>query len=189
MKGKNLIAEKYAGAIFELAKAQNMIEEIGKQLSLVQKTFSGHDDLGALIFHPRVQKQDKKEILSKVFPYNEIIVLNFLFLLIDKGRLNLLDDIIYHYYFLKDQQDNILRVQVKTARELPKDLMKMLQKKLEENYQKKVKLDLIVQPKIIGGMVLQIGDLLIDGSIERGLQKLEDKLKEIQVSQLGVNGG
>jgi len=92
------LANKYAVAIFELAKEENQLEAYGDQLAEVSQTIAGQADLKAFINNPQVQPQAKKELLSKLFKEGlASSVYNFIMLLIDKRRESILEEIAGRY--------------------------------------------------------------------------------------------
>lgn len=189
MKGSSSVAERYAQAFFDLALEQDCLEPLEEDLRESARRIEEYEDLRNLLYHPRVRLEDKKEVLQKVMDFCHPLTLNLLCLLVDKGRIVELEGICRYFQELHQAQKNLMSVQVRTARPLPADLEQVLQERLQKLLQKEIQLHTIEDPTIIGGMVLKIGDLQIDGSIARGLDKLKETLSRIQVSQLGVHEG
>ncbi|MBP3231182.1 MAG: ATP synthase F1 subunit delta [Anaerovibrio sp.] len=171
------LARKYGVAIFEIAKEDNKLEEYGKELAQVSKDLFSHADLKGFLTNPQVQPQAKKDILSKLVQ-GEISDLMFKFLLlsVDKRRIVLLEAINECYQELSNKERGIVIADVTSAFDLKEDLRQSLGKKLEEVTGKKVQLRLHNDKRIIGGVVVKLGDKRIDGSVTGRLQALKAEL-------------
>jgi len=183
----NQLATKYAQAIFELAAESKMLEQVERELQLVASTIDNYSDLSTLIYHPRVLGQAKKETITKIFASDVAdIVLKFLLLLVDKRRETVLPAIIREYVKLANEARNIVEAQVTVAMPLDSDQEKALINKLGLVTGKTIVLKTQIDKAIIGGVIVQIGDKLIDGSIARQLQILKKTLLNTEVTGIGV---
>lgn len=171
------LANKYAVAIFELAKEENQLEAYGTQLEEVADVIASQADLKAFVQNPQVQPQAKKEILTKLFKEDlASTVYNFIMLLIDKRRESLLAEIVALYQTLSNEARNIVKADVTVAALLNKEQEAGLVAKLEQVIGKKVLIRTHVDKSILGGVIVKIGDKLIDGSIVRQMQSLQKQL-------------
>ncbi|QJW44831.1 F0F1 ATP synthase subunit delta [bacterium BFN5] len=173
----NQLAQTYAQAIYEIAADKGMLDEVQAQLEAVQATVSGHAELNALLNHPLVPPQAKKETVTKIFT-GELadFVSNFLLLLIDKRRETLLTAIIGEYINIANQTRNIEVAEVTTAKPLTDSQRDALAAKLSKVTGSKIILKLHIDEQILGGVVVKIGERLIDGSIVRQLKSLKTAL-------------
>ncbi|SJZ48062.1 F0F1 ATP synthase subunit delta [Selenihalanaerobacter shriftii] len=184
----NQIAKRYSQALFELAVEKSKVKELQDDLIEVLDTIEEHEELNEVIYHPRISREDKKSLLDELFGSKiSQTLLNFLKLLIDKRREKTLEAILDQYIELANQENKILEIEVETAVELSDDNSVKLKEKLEELTNTEVILDIKINPELIGGLVLKIGDKVIDGSLHKYLQVMKDNLTKIEVSQLGVN--
>lgn len=181
--------KRYGQAFFTLAREHDVIETLQSDLERLIYLWEEEKDLKGLLYHPRITRDAKKEVLSRLGEDSHPLTANLLLLLADKGRLTLLPEIGQVFAELKDVHYNIMPVEVRVARPLPQDLEERLLQKLQKATGKDIQLEVKVDQSIIGGMVLKVGDILIDGSLQRGLEKLREQLSRIQVSQIGVNNG
>ena len=182
----NQLAATYAQAIFELARDKNALEQVEKELLLVQDTLSTQADLAALLYHPRVPGQAKKDTIKKVFaPELSEFVCHFLLLLVDKRRETALTGIVRQYVALANKARNIVEAEVTTARALTAVEQEKLGAKLSKVTGRTVILKRTVDQAIIGGVIVKIGDKLIDGSIVRQLKALEQALVRSE-AKIGV---
>ena len=184
---QNQIAKKYSQALFSLAEEDDMFVKFKNDLNEIKEIISEHDDFRNVLFNPRIQNEEKKKVLKRVFS-GEVSerIFNFINLLIEKRRIFYIEFIIDQFNKLVNDREDILEVEVVSAIELENDLQKKLKKKLEKEMNYKVVLNNTVDPEILGGLVLKIGDKIIDGSIQHELNTLKDKIEKIPVSKLGV---
>lgn len=173
-----LIADRYAEALVKIAKDGKLtFEKISENLNLIKDILTQSKDLNEVLINPLVSVEDKKEIIEKVFS-NEvnILIINFLKVLVDKNRFDAFDEILNSYNKSLDDINNIARIKVTSAVEMSEDARKKLKVKLEEKTRKNVILDLSINSDIIAGLVIKIGDNVIDMSLKH---KLEDLSKSI----------
>lgn len=181
------IARKYSQALFMLGKEQNNLSPFQQELGIVWKVISGQKELKSILFDNRLLPEEKKKVLKRAFSKNiSKPVLSFIFLLIDKRREEYLEAIIKEFAGLVNRQLGILEVEVISAVGLTDALERKLEKKLVELFEKKIKVKNIVDPAIMGGVIIKTGDNMIDGSIRSRLNSLGKKLEQIPASKLGV---
>ncbi len=185
----NKAAFKYGQGLFELVKEEETIDDILTELKEVLDVIDQNQDLFNLLYHPRFGKKQKKEILTKIFKA-EISkhLLNFLHLLIDKNRIEHLAEIYQELKHLIEVErgEASLTVEVESPIELDDSRSDKLKAKLEKMLDKEVELAVNIKPQLLGGLVLKIGDKVIDGSLEKQLKSLKDNIKSVEVSKLGV---
>ena len=184
---KNEIAVKYSQALLDIGKENNNLVDINKDLNQFWEIVQQHEDLKHTLFHQRILPEEKKAVLKEIFG-DEInkYVLNFLKLLIDKRRIQFIEFIIKRFKKLVNKQEHIMEVEVISAISLEDNMVTKLKQKLDQFLDYKVIIKEKCDPSIIGGLVLKIGNYIIDGSIENRLTELEEKLDQIPVSELGV---
>lgn len=171
------LANKYAKAIFEVAQDDGKINEYGTELKTVASEIDAHKELSSFLVNPQIQPKAKKDLCAKLFQEEiSISVYNFLMLLIDKRREVLLQEIVREYQTLSNAAQNIIHAEVTVASALNEKQQAKLIEKLEESTGKKVVVRTKIDQSIIGGVVVQIGDRLIDGSIVRQMQSLQKQL-------------
>lgn len=181
----NQIVEKYSQSLFELAIEKNKSSDIQQELNRMVETIKNHEDLNKVIYHPRMSQQDKKELVEKIFD-DEIskVLLNFFKLLVDKRRERFIEPIAEKYIELMNQKNELLEVEVKSAVELSSQNKGQLKEKLEKVTDKEVELQIEVDSSLIGGLVLKIGDKVVDGSLAKHLEVMKNDLTKLEV---GVN--
>lgn len=183
----NQLALKYAQAIYELSAEKKLLDQVEAQLRLVESTIDTHSDLATLIYHPRVLAKAKKETIKKIFSADVAdFVLKFLMLLIDKRRETILPGIIREFVKLANIARDIVEAEVTTAVPLDQDQQSALMTKLGIVTGKTIILKMQINKAIIGGVVVKIGDKLIDGSIARQLETLKHALLNNEVTGIEV---
>ena len=173
-----LIAQRYSDALVELAKDGKLtFDEINKDLNTIKEILNNSKDLDAFLKTPLVSAEDKIEVIGKIFAQeiNPLIV-NFLKLIVEKNRFETLDEILTAFAEAKDNENNIKRVSVTSAIEMNEEAKEKLKNKLENKLNKNVIIDLNINPDIIAGLIIKIGDNVIDMSLKH---KLEDLSKNI----------
>ncbi len=181
------LADKYALAIFSLAEEQNSVDAIYNRLLEIKNVFADNSELHGFINNPLVPKKSKKEVLQTVFAGNiEDILLNFILVLVDKNRIALYDVICKAYLGLLNERNGILEVKVTTARPLSAEQEDQVKNKVGRLLNKDIVLNKRVDSKIMGGIIIQIGDKLVDGSIARRLNDIGRSIKSIDMREIGV---
>jgi F-type H+-transporting ATPase subunit delta len=177
------VAKKYAGALFDLANEEEDLETILDEFSEVATLVQENDELNQMLGHPGLDYHQKKEILGELFSDKlSTTLFNFLQLLIDKKREVYLTEIYNSFKQLVDEEQNKLIVAVTAPIELSTKYQTKLTDKLQTILDKEIELEIEVDPDLIGGLVLKIGDKIIDGSVQNYLQEIELDLQTLEVS-------
>lgn len=172
-----IVAKRYSSALMKLASSDAELNGIYENLVLVYETIDSSVEMKEFISHPSIAKSDKKEVLAEIFG-NKISkdVLNFLYILLDRNRIFALGAVINSLRDLMNKKYNILVIRAISAVELSDEMKAKLKSKLETIYQKQINLDTKVDENLIAGMVLKIGDKIIDGSVKTRLDSMKRAL-------------
>lgn len=171
------LARKYSSAIFELAQDEGKLVPYGEELAGVYKDLESVPGIWGYFSNPELQRSDKKALIKKLFEWElSEDVYHFLLLLVDKRRMSLFPAIVSQYEELSNEARHIVVADVTTARTLSKEQKDKLEDKLEVVTGKTVKVRLHEDPKIIGGVIVRIGDKRIDGSVTGKLSALAGEL-------------
>jgi F-type H+-transporting ATPase subunit delta len=173
------VARRYAEAALELAEEQKKGERIAGDLELVAKAIRESREFLALLKSPVLTKEKKRTVISAVFKSRlSSFSLGFLNLVLDKGREDLLGDIIQEFFRLRDERLGIAVLEVRAATELTKTQQQAIVKRFEEITRKKVRASFSIDKDLKGGFVARVGDTVYDGSVQRQLQLLRERFAE-----------
>ena len=177
---EELVAKRYSNALFEVALEGKTLDKTGEELSVITEALKDHQDLFKALKSPLIKPVEKKEIMKSIFETHlSKEILNFVFVLIDKNRSGALPEIGAEYHRLLALHNNTIEAVATTAVSMTKEQITELTEKLTKTSGKTVTLANKVDPSIIGGVFIQMGDKIIDGTLKRRLTEIEDRLKEI----------
>ena len=166
------IASVYARSLFEVAKEQGKLDEVREQLGQVADAINDDHELQVFFFSPYFSTEEKKEGLGKVLDGADPAVLNFLELLVEKHRTPALFRIRRAYDELWEHENKLLPVTITSAVELDEDVARRIGEQIGEQTGQRVELTQTVDPDIIGGLVLRVGNSILDASIRNRLDNL-----------------
>lgn len=176
------LAVGYLQALFELARAKNQFQQTVDDLGTVAGIFRENAQLRKVILHPSVTRGEKTRLVENIFaPHLSPLVRNFLLLIITKRREKILDDILEQYQAVADSVSGTCRAVVQTAMPLSDERLIRLKAALVAVTKKTVEVETRVTPEILGGVVVRIGNKVIDGSIVTRLNNLRRRLVETGV--------
>jgi len=176
------VAGRYAEALLRTAKPAGTLVACAESYAGVLEVMAASRELVIFLDSPQVREQEKKEVLKKVFgPHLEPVLLDFFNLLLDRNRIDKLRDIGEVFAELVETDQGLVRASVVTAVALPADLETKLRDKLAHVTGKSVILDKKVDPAVIGGVRVTLGDRVIDGTVRTNLDRLRKTLATAQV--------
>jgi F-type H+-transporting ATPase subunit delta len=166
------IARVYARSLFEVAKEQDTLDEVREQLGEIADAVSGDRELQVFFFSPYFSTEEKKDGLRKVIEGADPAVLNFLELLVEKHRMPALFRIRRVYDELWEHENKLLPVEITSAVELDEEIARRIGDQIGQQTGQRVELTKTVDPDIIGGLVLRVGNSILDASIRTRLETL-----------------
>ena len=166
------IATVYARSLFEVAKEQDKLDEVREQFGQIADAISADRELQVFFFSPYFSTEEKKDGLRKVIDGAEPAVLNFLELLVENHRSPAIFRIRTEYDQLWEHENKLLPVEITSAIELDDDIAKRIGDQIGEQTGQRVELTKTVDPDIIGGLVLRVGNSILDASIRNRLDNL-----------------
>lgn len=166
------IAEVYARSLFEVAKEEGKLDTVREQLGQVADVLHESRDLQVFFFSPYFSSEEKVEGLDKAISDADETVRNFLQLLVEKHRMPALFRIRQRFEALWQDENKILPVQITSAIELDEQTVTNIGNRIGERTGRKVELRSDVDPNILGGIVLQVGNNVLDASIRNRLENL-----------------
>jgi ATP synthase F1 delta subunit len=171
----------YGTALFEAASAAGRAPEVARDLVAIRDALEGNADVTRILYNPAFPARGKKGILLQLATGADALVQNLLQLLVDNGRLTALSDIVDWYSARVREAEQQLDVELITAVPVVDDEADRLRERLAEASGKDVTLRRRVDPAVVGGIVLRIGDNLIDASVRGRLEGLRIALRQARI--------
>jgi F-type H+-transporting ATPase subunit delta len=172
------IARVYADALFGAAKAKGKLDAIREQLGAFADALAENREMQLFFFSPYFSSAEKQAGLKRAIAGAEPELLNFLELLIEKHRMPVLFRIRRQYDSLWDKENKRLGVTVTSAVELDPEVAERIGTEIEQQTGNKVELQSKVDPEILGGLVVQVGNMVLDTSIRNRLEKLRKSVAQ-----------
>jgi F-type H+-transporting ATPase subunit delta len=173
----NPVSRVYAEALFRAAKGRGAVDDINDSLHGLADVMRTHPEFHHFLGAPMIDVPRKKAAVIKALQGNvDPLIVDFLCLLIDKDRTEALAGVVQQFRVLADADAGRVRVGTTTAQPLSEGQSAALLESLRQVLHSDCTLEATVDPGLIGGMVLRIGDKLYDGSVRRSLQRVGDTL-------------
>jgi len=171
------VARRYARALFELAQEKGQIDQVDRELGLVVAMIDTNPQFKAVMSDVLLAPEVKTDLVRKLFEGKlSPLVTNFLLVVIRKRRESYFQLMYRSFVDLANEARGIVEVEVRSAVPLPDETVQTLEQKLVVRLGKQVKFQTQVAPELIGGLVVRVGDQLMDGSIKTRLQRMRDRL-------------
>jgi ATP synthase F1 delta subunit len=166
------IAEVYARSLFEVAQEHDALDRIHDELGEFVDAMNESGDLRVFFFSPYFSSQEKKEGIDKVIDDADENFVRFLELLAERHRMPVIFRIRHRFDELWREENKLLPVTVTSAVDLDSELVDGLGKKIEEQTGRHIELSSRVNPDVLGGIVLQVGNMVLDASVRNRLEQL-----------------
>jgi len=179
MENKQLI-KKYALSIYSIGKKENVLEEIESGIRVVDFLYKQSSIFRYFLLTKKISEKNKKLILLDILKDRcSTYVLELIHIIIEKGDIKSLSAIINRFFVFVSNEADIIPVRIITPSALDNNTNKDLIEKIESKLNKKVNVKNEVDPKIIGGVKLMIGNKVIDGSVSHQLRKIKNALEQV----------
>jgi F-type H+-transporting ATPase subunit delta len=176
------VATRYAQALLDTSRKAGVLEGVAESFAAVAALYAERPELESFLEGPQVADREKEQLLDNVFGGQiEPVLLHFFHLLLAKGRIEHLADIQTAFQELVEVDQGFVRVRVVTAVPLAEDLERDLVDRLTLLTGKKITLRKRVDPSVIGGVCVSMGDQVIDGTIQTNLTKMRARLSAADV--------
>jgi len=170
------IAEVYARALFEVAEERDLLDPIHDELTQFSDALSENRQLQTFFFSPYFSTEEKKAGLKKAVTGADPAFMNFLEALIERHRMPALFRIKDRYQDMWEDARDLLPVEVTSAIELDSSTVASIGKRIGEQTKRTVELKSTVDPDILGGIVLRVGNVILDASIRNRLEQLRKQV-------------
>jgi len=179
MKDK-IVIKRYAEAFLGFAKNNIGFERAIEQLKDLKLIVSSHPELLEFLCYPEISLKEKSQVIDKVLAGFTRELKEFLKLLVEKRRIDYLIEIC-DYVRIKYSRGEAIEAVLRSSYPLDLEILEELKTKLEKKIGRKLNLFLDLDPDLLGGIQIRIGNVLIDGSVRRRLDELREKLMTVQV--------
>jgi ATP synthase F1 delta subunit len=166
------IAQVYSRSLFQVAKEHDELDEIHEQLGQFADALDESRELQMFFFSPYFSSQEKKEAIQKIVDDGNERFVNFLELVAERHRMPAVFRIRREFDELWRKENKLLPVKITSAIELDEDLVRSIGERIEDQTGQRIELDANVDPDVIGGLVLRVGNKVMDASVRGRLERL-----------------
>jgi F-type H+-transporting ATPase subunit delta len=173
----SMVAKRYALALFQIAKEQQLLEVVEEELRVVKEVIQYNNELKAVLKSSKLPLAKKKEILRTAFASLNSYVVNTLLILIDRHREDEIIEVANQFFELANDEKGLAEADVYSTRELSEAEREAISAVFAPKVGKKsLRIENIVDSELLGGVKLRIGNRIYDGSLRGKLNRLERKL-------------
>ena len=174
-------AERYSLALFELASENQVLSQVEDQSSSILNLISANKDFSNVIKDPTNNQDDLLKVINNISDkYKfERLLKNFLSFLIINRRFFYLEQILNSFIEICSQKRGELKAELKSAKELSGDEISKITDELTKNFSSKIRLNYTHDKSLIGGLIVQVGSIMVDTSIKNKLQQIESRMVEV----------
>jgi F-type H+-transporting ATPase subunit delta len=170
------IAEVYARALFDAAKDAGVLDRVHDELDQFTETLDSDRDLQIFFFSPYFSSEEKKQGVSRILDDADPRFVNFLELLAERHRMPVIFRIRRAFDALWADENKLLPVTVTSAVELDDQLVSDIGKRIEEQTGRRVELNSKVDPDLLGGLKVSVGNMVLDASVRNRLEQLRKQV-------------
>lgn len=175
----SVVMTRYAGALIDLAEKGKSVQKIQKDFQDIEAMIASTPELGDLISSPLVSQARQEKIINDIAVKAKMhkLTKNFLGVLVENRRLNILVGAIRTYHKMVSSRAGEVTVRVQTAQKMTVTQEKEFNKKISGAIGSNVLVEAVVEPEILGGMIVTVGSYMVDDSVRRKLERLGVSLK------------
>lgn len=172
-----VVAKRYATALFQLGQEKSKLETFEEELRTIGEVFRKDKQLNSFLKHPRIRKDKKKQLLRDVFQGYSEEVTHTLDMSIDRHREDMIPAMVDAFIERTNEARGIAEAKVYSVRALGPDEEKMVQDVFSKKLNKQtLRIHNVIDPSLLGGIKLRIGNRIYDGSVSGKLERIERKL-------------
>jgi len=175
------LAQVYARALFEAASEGHVLDTVKEQLSQFVDALDGNRELQVFFFSPYFSTAEKKSGLSRAVTDPDPTFKNFLDALIERHRMPVIFRIRERYNTLWDKEMKVLPVEITTAVPLDEATVASVGERIGRETGNRIQLTSVVDPDVVGGMVLRVGNTVLDASIRSRLNQLRKQVSKARI--------
>src|SRR5688572_24346159 len=170
------IAEVYARALFEAAKEHDVLDRVREELGEFAEALEDNRSLQVFLFSPYFSSDEKRDGVRKIVSDADERTVNFLELLAERHRMPAIFRIKREFDALWADENQLLPVTVTSAVELDEGLVEDIGKRIQEQTGRKVELSSNVDPDVLGGLMVRVGNVVLDSTVRNRLERLRKQV-------------
>ncbi|NMC81405.1 MAG: ATP synthase F1 subunit delta [Armatimonadetes bacterium] len=186
MIGYSRVARRYATALFHAAEKAGVLDNVKADLALIDGFLRDHPEVGLALKAPRIPADRKKAVFHSLLAeqIREPLTLRFVNLLVDKNREAAIPDVVLAFTKLDEESRGVVSAKVSTALPMDEDQAGRMKQSLDALTGKDVRLEFTVDPNLIGGVTVHIGDTVLDGSVKGYLEQFGRQIRAVPAGAL-----
>ncbi len=178
-----VVARRYARALYEHAERTTKTDVVDDDMELIRRSLDDADELARFFRSPVISREKKRDVVRELFSQRiDPVTLEFLEMLIRKKREDVFPEIAQAYRSLRDEQLGLVEATARTPRELSGAEQDDIAKAVGRLTGREVRLAVVTDESLIGGIVIRVGDTVYDGSVRRQLEMLRDRMEVGSIS-------
>jgi F-type H+-transporting ATPase subunit delta len=170
------IAEVYSRALFEVAKDSDVLDRVHDELGEFADALDENRELQVFLFSPYFSSEEKKDGMKRIVTDADERLVNFLQLLAERHRMPVLFRIRRSFDSMWAEENRLLPVTVTSAVELDEELVKSIGERIEQQTGRKVELSSNVDPDVLGGLQVRVGNMVLDATVRNRLEQLRKQV-------------
>ncbi|MFD1418791.1 ATP synthase F1 subunit delta [Companilactobacillus keshanensis] len=171
------VGKRYSRALYEVAEEQGSVEENLKELQVLKQVYLENPSLNILFAGRSVSRNERKKVVETLKSGLSELMQDFLSMLFDRDRMNCLVEIADSYIERYDEDNGVVEVTATTTVPLSTEQEENLRSVVKQRFSvKKANLTKVIDPSIIGGVVIRVGDQVIDGSVVKRFNDIKNML-------------
>lgn len=178
-----LVVKRYATALFDLAQSDNTLQKYQEEVSFVRDVFKNEPDFMTYLEDHKVTLEDKVELVQKAFDKKvSDPIVGLLVLMLQKGRQSDIEEVLEAFLDYALEASGVMKATVTSATKLSEMQLMTLKEKLEAATQKQIELNVIVEPAILAGLIVRVGDKVVDASYRGEIETMKKELSKIKLA-------
>jgi F-type H+-transporting ATPase subunit delta len=175
------IARVYARALFELAVEKDQLDKVHEEVLFLRKLLAEQPLVGVFVESPNIETAEKQKVLSQAFrgKLSDVLV-NFILVVVRRSRQLHLREMLQEFESLHNERIGLVHAKAISAVALSPESYQQLQQGLESKLKKQVRVENIVDPAILGGLVVRFDGMVADGSVKTALKGIEARMQEVK---------
>ncbi|MDX8047628.1 F0F1 ATP synthase subunit delta [Gracilibacillus sp. S3-1-1] len=175
---KTNVAKRYAEALFQIGQEKETIDFLETELMTVKEVYQTNEDFLSFLQHPKVEADKKKQLLNEVFTGFSKDVLHTLSLLVDRHNESIVPDMVDHFITFANVAKGIKEATVYSVRALSDAESQEIEKIITTKFNaKQVKINNEIDPTVLGGVRIKVGNTVYDGTIKGKLDRFERQIR------------